>query len=766
MSIEELQTWDDKYTLGALRKDKMHEKRVELHAHTSMSAMDSLIPPDVLVRTAANWGWEAVAITDHCSVQAFPSVMKTVKRANLNIKIIYGMEGYLTEEDYKQSIANHIVLLVKNKQGLENLYKLVSLSYLKFFHNEPRIPRQVLEKYRDGLLVGSACATGELISAIVSNKSDDELLSITEFYDYLEIQPIEIYKTSICRDMLLHFDNYDEGLRDINRKIVSLARISGKSIVATGNAHILNPEDAACRFDILEDNGIMTNNSASLFLRTTEEMLSEFNYLGEEIAHEVVVENPRKLAKQVETVSPLPDKRCWPVVPNVSEMIENISYSEAYRQYGNPLPKIVQNHLDKELDIIKKEGYATYFHIAYGIAKKALADGHFISFRGNIGTSFVANLIGITDVNPLPPHRYCTKCMYNEFMLDGSCDSGFDLPVKKCPRCGETLINDGHDISYAVFFDVNGGKTPRFDLDFSFPYSEKIKKYATHILDVCKGYECGQISKCNTWIDDGDNTVYFSLKKGLSRSVTVIYFTPNIDYLPLQYTDDDSLIPSNDVNTHFDYKEFNDNFLKINILSHSSVKLLETLAGNIKLNYHNIPFDDCKTLSLFSSNDLHDIYEFHTETDLKILSVIQPKTFSGLVKAYGFSHGSDVWDNNAQDLISNGTCSVSDAIATREDVMTYLMRKGMDYSISYEIMESVRKGKGINENMEGKLHLQGVPYWYVKSCKKIRYLCSRAYATECAIRAYSLAYYKVHYPIEFKQAFSSVYPDEHGSGVN
>ena len=434
------------------REDKAKVKRVELHAHTKMSEMDSVVSAQDLIRTAARWGWDAVAITDHGVVQAFPEAMKTVKDDNLNIKVIYGMEGYLTGDDYKQRHANHIILLAKNQVGLHNLYRLVTLSHLQYFYRQPRIPRNILREYRDGLILGSACEAGELIRAIVEQESEEKLLAIASFYDYLEIQPIE-NNSYLVRSEEFPNIKTDADLRNINRKVAEIAKKLNKLLVATCDSHFLNPESAIYRTVIMASRGFDDAElQPPLYLWTTDEMMKEFNYLGEEIAYEAVVTNPRRIAEIVERVQPLPNGIYKPTLPNADNKLKELSYQQAHQWYGKILPDIVQKRLEKELAIIVAHGLSTLYLIVHRLAKKTNEDGYYLSSRSSIGSSFVATMTGITEVNPLPPHWRCPKCQCSEFVTDGSYSSGFDLPDKNCPYCGETLIKDGHEIPFTVFF--------------------------------------------------------------------------------------------------------------------------------------------------------------------------------------------------------------------------------------------------------------------------------------------------------------------------
>ena len=464
------------------REDTAEVRRVELHAHTKMSALDAVVPPKMLVETAARWGWPAIAITDHGVVQAFPEAMNTaraLKKKGKDIKIIYGMEGYLLDKIEDQR-AHHIIFLAQNKTGLYNLYKLVSLSHIRYFRGtkkrgRPCVPRAVLQQYRAGIIVGSACEAGELIRSIVAGRPDEELEEIAKFYDFLEIQPIH------NNDFLKYDERFpihtDEDLRDINRKVDALARKLDKMLIATCDVHFLNPEDAVYRAMIQKANGYRdADRQPPLYLRTTDEMLAEFDYLGAERAYECVVTNPRKIADMVEHFLPIPDELYAPTVPGADREIQEMSYARARKLYGENLPKVVTDRLELELKPILRHGFSALYIIAQRLVKRSNDDGYLVGSRGSVGSSFVATMIGVTEVNPLPPHYRCRHCQYNKFIEDGSVGSGFDLPSMDCPVCGTPLTKDGHNIPFAVFLGFDGDKVPDIDLNFSGDYQPTAHK--------------------------------------------------------------------------------------------------------------------------------------------------------------------------------------------------------------------------------------------------------------------------------------------------
>ncbi|WP_440330222.1 PHP domain-containing protein, partial [Mitsuokella multacida] len=475
------------------REDRAEVKRVELHAHTTMSSMDAVVSVKDLIKTADRWGWPAVAVTDHGVVQAFPDAAKALSSCKSNLKVIYGMEGYLVQKDHLQKRANHIIMLAKNPNGLRNLYQLVSLAHLRYFHRQPRLPKHIIEEYRSGLLIGSACEAGELIRAIEEQRTDEELMEIASFYDYLEIQPIH------NNDFLKRSDKYpdiqtDEDLIQINLKVAEIAKKLGKPLVATCDVHFLNPEDSIYRAILMKGKGFDDAElQPPLYLRTTDEMLKEFEYLGEEAAYEAVVTNPRKIADQIERFKPIPDDLYSPQIPGADEEIREMSYKKARALYGENLPKIVEDRLKQELKPIIGHGFSVLYLIAQRLVKKSNDDGYLVGSRGSVGSSFIATMTGITEVNPLPPHWRCPHCQYSKFITDGSYGCGYDLPDKVCPVCGTPLIKDGHDIPFAVFLGFDGDKVPDIDLNFSGAYQPVAHKYTEILFGKDNVYRAGSI---------------------------------------------------------------------------------------------------------------------------------------------------------------------------------------------------------------------------------------------------------------------------------
>ena len=575
----------------AQRVDNAEVKRTELHVHTTMSAMDAVIPVEKLVATAAAWGWKSVAVTDHGVIQAFPNAALAAEKAAKSgtpIKIIYGMEGYLVGDDWKQKHANHVIILARNKAGLANLYKLVSVSQLKFMYYRPRIPKSLLAELRDGLIIGSACEAGELIRAIVADKSDAEIETIANFYDYLEIQPIH------NNDFLVRSEDFpnittDEDLRDINRKIAALAKKLGKPLVATTDAHFLNPEDAICRAVLLASKSFDdADKQPPLFLRTTDELLKEFDYLDAQTAYAAVVTNPNQIADSVEFLKPIPDGLYSPQVPGAEQEIRETSYAKARQLYGQNLPPLVEARLEQELKPIIGHGFAGLYLIAQRLVKKSNDDGYLVGSRGSVGSSFVATLTGITEVNPLPPHYRCPKCKYSKFFTKGEYGCGYDLPTETCPVCGHKLIKDGHDIPFAVFLGFDGDKVPDIDLNFSGEYQSTAHKYTEVLFGKHNVYRAGTISTVAEKTSFGLVKKYFDergVKKhgsfiakiaagcqGVKRTtgqhpagIMVVPRDMDIHYFsPIQYPADNK--DSSTITTHFDYHSISSRLVKLDIL--------------------------------------------------------------------------------------------------------------------------------------------------------------------------------------------------------
>ena len=786
------------------RKDEAEEKRVELHCHTNMSTMDAVSPAKNLIKTAAKWGWPAIAITDHGCVQAFPEAMDAAKdaaKAGNPIKIIYGVEGYLVGDDYRQKRANHIIILAKNPIGLRNLYKLVSFSHLRFFFKRPRLPKHLIEEYREGLIIGSACEAGELMRAIVDKAPEEKLLEIASFYDYLEIQPIgnnAFYK----RKEEYPDIQTDEDLINMNLKVAELAQKLGKMLVATCDVHFRNPEDSIYRAILMAGKGFKdADQQAPLYLRTTEEMLAEFTYLGEELAYEAVVTNPRKIADSVEVFKPIPDGLYSPMIPGADEDITNMTYAKAHALYGETLPKVVQDRIDQELKPIIAHGFSVLYLIAHKLVKKSNIDGYLVGSRGSVGSSFVATMTDITEVNPLPPHWRCPNCKHSDFVLDGSYGCGYDLPDKDCPICGTPMVKDGHEIPFAVFLGFDGDKVPDIDLNFSGEYQPVAHKYTEELFGkdnvfragsiatvaektaygfVRKYYDERGISKRDAYINHM-STGCQGVKRTTGQHPAGIMVVPrDMDvhfFTPLQHPADDQT--SSTITTHFDYHSISSRLVKLDILGHDDPTVIKLLEDLTHRDPKTIPFDDPATLSLFNctnalgvtpeqlgaNSGTYGIPEFRTSFTRQMIDDTNPRCFSDLVRISGFSHGTDVWLGNAQDLIKEGTCTLQNAISARDDIMIYLMHKGVDPLASFKIMEKVRKGKGIEPDKVEMLRENNIPEWYIESCQKIKYMFPRAHATAYVMMAYRIAFCKVHYPLAYYAAYFSIRADAFDSDI-
>ncbi len=965
--------------------DEAEEKRIELHLHTKMSAMDGLVVPEEAVKMAARWGHKAIAITDHGVVQAFPEAARL--GAKYGIKIIYGMEGYLVNDqepiieapphcffsdlpivvldiettglnarreelleigavkvvngkvievfekfvqpnrpipykikeltgitdemvndapqpvevlkefkdftsgavlvahnarfdlgflqekykkylgvDFKAPVVDtlslsralwpqfkshrldvvakelgiiqqqhhragddaltawrilekaldlckersldswddlnslvpelhpenlqtyHIILLVKDRMGLKNLYQLVSASHTQYFHRHPRIPRSLLTKHRQGLILGSACEAGELFSAFINGVNEEKIRMIADYYDFLEIQPLLNNEFLIREERLTK-----EELMVINSEICRLGEELGKPVVATGDVHFLRPEDEIFRRILLAGQGYEDAElQPPLFLRTTTEMLQEFTYLGEQLAYQVVVDNPNKITAEIGEIKPIPDEFCPPQISGAEEEIKGMSYQRAEELYGSPLPSIVANRLELELKNILGHGYAVLYLIAHKLVKKSLDDGYLVGSRGSVGSSLVATMCGITEVNPLPAHYRCSQCFYSEFKETGAIGSGFDLPDKKCPECGSPLNKDGQDIPFATFMGFEGDKEPDIDLNFSGDYQPVVHRYTEELLGKGYVFRAGTITGLAEKTAFGFVHGYLEEKgikprqaeinrlvqgcTGVRRStgqhpggMIVIPKDQEIyNFTPIQY-------PANDrdaewVTTHFDYRALEGRLVKLDILGHEDptvIKMLHSLTG---VDPQTIPLDDPETMKIFSSVEplgitpeelgfdlgTLGIPEFGTGFARQMLEDTKPMTFSELVYISGLSHGTDVWLGNAQELIKNKQATLLEVISTRDKIMNDLIFRGVPSKPAFTIMEKVRKGRGLADEDVKLLKEYQVPQWYINSCLKIKYLFPKAHAAAYVMMGFRIAYFKVHYPEAFYAAFFTV----------
>ena len=782
------------------KTDDAPEKRVELHLHTRMSAMDGMTDVKDLVKRAIQWGHKAIAITDHGVVQAFPDAVKAAKGSD--IKLLFGMEGYLVNDvdgdgagqDPKKLPSYHVILLAKNNVGLKNLYKLITKSNLDYFYKRPRIPKSELAALREGIIIGSACEAGEVFRTMLHG-SEEELLKIASFYDYIEIQP-----TGNNRFML-RADEYPQiqtnaDLENLNKKLVHLADQLHKPVVATCDVHFMDPTDSQFRAILMAGQGFSdADEQAPLYFRNTEEMLAEFAYLGEETAREVVITNPGRIADCIDRIIPIPNGNYPPSIAGSEEELTRLCWDKAKEMFGDPVPEYVAKRLEKELNSIIKNGFAVLYMIAQKLVKNSMDHGYYVGSRGSVGSSFVASMAGISEVMPLAPFYLCKNCKHSEFFLNGEVGSGFDLPPKNCPECGAPMIRDGHDIPFETFLGFKGDKSPDIDLNFSGEYQSRAHRYTEELFGLSHVFKAGTVSTVADKTAFGFVKKYFEAK-GLSvhnaeidrlcRGCTGIKRTtgqhpggmvivPNHmeaeDFTPIQHPADD--VDANSRTTHFDFHALHDTILKLDNLGHdvpTLYKYLEDFTGILvtdadvcdKKLYDMIvsteplgitPEDiDCETGTL-------SIPEMGTSFVRQMLLEAQPKGFSDLLQISGLSHGTDVWLGNAQELIHNGTCTISDVIGTRDSIMVYLMHKGLEPDMAFKIMEIVRKGnapKLLTDEHKKAMRDHKVPEWYIESCLKIKYMFPKAHAAAYVIAALRLGWYKIYHKLAYYAAYLTV----------
>ncbi len=972
------------------KKDEAPEKRVELHVHTQMSAMDALAPAKDLVNTAIKWGHRAIAITDHGVLQSFPLAFKAAK--DRDIKIIYGVEAYLVNDtldivsgerdaslsdpfivfdlettglspvsddiieigavkvqngkivdsfsefvnpnrnipaniteltgitdamvedaeditkilpsfmefagkgvlvahnasfdmsflreacrkqnislnntvldtlelsramfpelnkhklnvvakhlgvslekhhracddaaaaggillkcfeiikkdysvsgikelntvltataDVRKSKAYHAIILVQNLTGLKNLYELVSESHLHYFYRTPRIPKSLYLQHKEGLLIGSACEAGELYQALLQKKPEQEIEALANFYDYYEVQPLGNNQFMVRNGTVPN----EDALKELNREILRLGEAHNKLVVATGDVHFLNPEDAVFREVLMTAQGFEdASHQAPLYFRTTEEMLAEFSYLPEEKAKEIVITNPNKIADMIEKIRPTPKETFPPKMERAAEDLTEMCYEKAKRIYGDPLPEIVATRMERELTPIVNNGYAVMYMIAQKLVAKSNSDGYLVGSRGSVGSSLVAFMAGITEVNSLVPHYICPDCKYSKFITDGSYGSGCDMPDKACPKCGAPVMKkDGHDIPFETFLGFNADKEPDIDLNFSGDYQAVAHKYTEELFGEGFVFRAGTIGTVAEktafgyvlkYIETTGKNVNNAEKERLALGCTGVKRTTgqhpggiivvpkdsDIHYFcPVQHPADDR--ESGIITTHFEYHSIDQNLLKLDILGHDDptvIRMLEDLTG---VDATTIQLDDKKTMSLFTGTEAlgvtpeqigstvgtYGVPEFGTKFVRQMLVDTKPTTFAELVRISGLSHGTDVWVGNAQDLIVNDGLTLMDVICTRDDIMGFLIRKGLPNLDSFKIMESVRKGKGLTEEQEKLMREKGVEDWYIDSCKKIQYMFPKAHAAAYVTMGFRVAYFKVNYPEEYYSTYFSIRAD-------
>ena len=837
------------YAIASIKKaektDDEPEKRIELHMHTSLSEMDAISSPTALVKQAIKWGHEAVAITDHGVVQALPEAYAASGKGS-KIKLILGMEGYLVDDEKYPDFLNmktnqyeryHIIFLVKEdtsmdesipkeerKYGRKNLYEMISASNVKYFKKRPLIPKSLLRKKRDCIIVGSACEQGEVYQAILDDVDEDKLEEIASFYDYLEIQPNgnnafmlrtsdQEYVTNKRGEEKKNRYwkvNSEEDLININKKIIALGDKLGKLVVATGDVHFLSEHDAKFRAIIMASKGFDdADNQPTLYFKTTREMLDDFAWAGDR-AREFVIDNPKKIADSImDNIPPIPPGTFQPHIDGANEELTEKCWNMAKDLYGDPVPEYVANRLQRELDSIIGHGFGVLYVIAKRLVEESERNGYLVGSRGSVGSSLAAHFGGISEVNPLAPHYYCKKCKHSEFFLNGEYGSGFDLPVKNCPNCGTPMKRDGHEIPFETFLGFDGDKEPDIDLNFSGEYQSRSHRFTEELFG--KEY----VFKAGTMATVADKTAYGYVMKYLDeRGIQNVTPRAEIDRLtvgctgikrttgqhpggmvvvPDKYTVEDFTpiqYPSNDESkgtytTHFDFKNsLHDTLLKLDELGHDNPTLYKYLEDSTGIPVMDVDLSDPLLYQLITSTEpigvspedidcqtgTLAIPEMGTPFVIGMLLEAQPKTFADLLQISGLSHGTDVWLGNAQELIQNGTCTISEVIGCRDDIMTYLLHKAEKYEREtgkesplkkkdcFKIMEYTRKGKAPKElpPYEEAMKAVGVEQWYIDSCYKIKYMFPKAHAAAYVIAALRLAWYKIHKPIHFYSAYFTV----------
>ncbi len=777
------------------RVDTCEEKRIELHAHTKMSAMDGLTEINGLVKRAAEWKHPAIAITDHGGVQAFPDAYHAAGR--YNIKVIYGVEAYLVEENKKER-PYHIVLLARNLTGLKNMYHLVSISYIDYFYRRPKVPREELSKYREGLLLGTACEAGELYRAIINGADEKEIESIASFYDYLEIQPVQ-NNEFLIRDGRVENEDH---LRRINQSIVELGKKLNKPVAATGDVHFLDPHHEIFRRIIQAGQGYEDAEAqAPLYFRTTDEMLEEFAYLGDEDAKMVVIDNPMVINEMIENIKPVPDGFYPPKIDTAEEEITELTWENAHALYGDDLPALVEERIVHELDSITRHGFSVLYLIAHKLVKKSNEDGYLVGSRGSVGSSLVAYFTGITEVNPLKPHYLCSECSYSEFVLDGSAGCGADLEDKNCPVCGKVMCKDGFDIPFETFLGFEGDKVPDIDLNFSGDYQGCAHQYVEELFGRENVFRAGTISTIaektaygfvKNYADSMQIVIKNSEINRLVKGITGVRRTTGqhpgglivvprdrdiLEFTPLQHPADNK--DSGVITTHFEYHAIGDQLVKLDILGHDDPTVIKELEDLTGIKASSISLSEKETMKIFSGVEplgvtpedidstvgTYGIPEFGTRFVRQMLEATRPTTFSELVRISGLSHGTNVWLNNARDLIRDETATLGEVICTRDDIMTYLIQQGIEKKQAFKIMEKVRKGRGLSSDEADIMSDCDVPSWYIDSCNKIEYMFPKAHAVAYVTMAYRIAYFKVYYPLQFYASFFSIRAEDFDSEI-
>lgn len=714
-------------------------------------------------------------------------------KAEQGIENIDQINSLLSGDAFKSVKSTHLIILVKNYVGLKNLYKLISHSHLKtFYRKKPRILKSQLMQYREGLIIGSACEAGELYTAVLEGAGSKELEKIASFYDYLEIQPLG------NNGYLINNNKVDSAqkLKEFNQTIVRLGEKLKKLVVATGDVHFLDEKDEIFRRILMAGQGFEdADNQAPLYFKTTDEMLEEFSYLGREKAFEVVVTNTNLIAELCENIRPVPKEAFPPEMEGAEEELKRLTVNKATEIYGEPLPTIVEERMNRELGSIIKHGFSVMYMIAQKLVAKSLSDGYLVGSRGSVGSSFVAFLSGITEVNSLCPHYICPSCKQSEFTQDGSFECGADMPNKNCPSCGGVYKKDGFDIPFETFLGFDGDKAPDIDLNFSGEYQPVAHKYTEELFGEGYVFRAGTIGTIADKTAFGFVSKYYegkgvvlhraetqrlingcvNVKRTTGQHPGGVMIVPKskeiFDFCPIQHPADD--VNSSIITTHFDYHSIHDNLLKLDILGHDDPTAIRMLEGLTGIDAKKIPLDDKPTMSLFTSlehlgfaeDDViknvssYAIPEFGTRFVRQMLTDTKPTTFAELVRISGLSHGTDVWINNAQTLVNEKTATLKEAICTRDDIMLFLIHKGLPKKSAFNIMEKVRKGKGLSPEDEELMRQNNVPEWYINSCNKIKYMFPKAHAVAYVTMAFRIAYFKVHFPLAFYATYFTVRAD-------
>ena len=811
---ENLVLWAEGIEKGELPKREDNYEgihRVELHCHTKMSRMDGLNDVGSLLETAVRWKQPAIAITDHGIVQSFPDAReKALKLAKKGtpIKVIYGMEGYVFDDadciredgsiDIKKKNTNHIILLAVNQEGIKNLYRLVSFSHLDYFYKRPRLPKSVIAKHREGLIIGSACEAGEVFQTILSGASEERIDEVASFYDYLEIQPLINNQFMVDKGIVAN----KEELRELNRKVIQCGERLDKLVCATTDAHYDEPESAIYRNAILGSMGFdNAENGQGLYLRTTEEMLEEFAYLGEELAYKVVVENPNTIADLIDDdVRPVPEGKFAPVIENSDEILRESCLGKAKEIYGDPLPDIIEERLSIELDSIISNKYSVMYVASQMLVNKSMEAGYMVGSRGSVGSSLVATMAGITEVNPLDPHYVCPSCKHIEWGDRNLYECGLDMPEKPCPKCGTIMKRDGFTIPFATFLGFKGDKEPDIDLNFAGEYQAIAHRYVGEIFGEKNVFKAGTVETIKeknafrivkkfqeeTGISYSNLETYRialgcqGVKSTTGQHPGGIIIVPDnhevYEFCPVQH-------PANKdtdiITTHFDYHKLENNLLKLDILGHTGPSMFRHLYDMTGIDPMTVDITDKDVLSIFTSTDAlgikepdyayddgtFGIPEFGTHFVRGMLKEIRPTKVADLVRIAGFSHGTDVWTNNAQDYVNQGVATIDEVISTRDDIMNYLILKGIENAIAFAIMEDVRKNRPLKDEQISTMKEHGVPEWYIDSCKKIQYMFPRAHAAAYVMTSMRMAWYKVHCPAAFYAAYLTASSDAFEASV-